>query len=145
MEQTGDRVLKTLFFLIWIVALTHIAAEFHFWYWKFLWLDIPMHFVGGVWLGLAGLWAWNHSAHVARFRERIRLSPNTVALASGILIGTVWELYEFIVWKYSGKGFPYEYGRDVVLDLIMDTVGAIVGIVVYRVLARRSQTQHILK
>jgi len=138
MEHTGNRILKTLFFLIWIIAIIHMLAEFNFWYWKFLWLDIPMHFIGGLWLGLAGLWLWYHTPHLARLRERTNLSPFLVALVTGVLIGLVWEAYEYLVWTYSGKGLPPEYPLDTVSDLVMDTLGAVTGYGLYRVLARKS-------
>jgi hypothetical protein len=69
-------------------------------------------------------------------RERVQPSSLSIALLSGVLIGLVWEAYEYIVWTYSGKGLPVEYGPDLVLDLIMDTAGALVAVAVYRLLAR---------
>jgi len=137
MDTTGYRVLKVLFFLVWIIAILNAAAEYWYWYWRVLWFDIPMHFIGGVWLGLAGIWLWRHTRYLEGIRNRIQVPNIVIVLVAGIVIGCAWESYEFIVWKYSGKGFPDEYVADLQLDLIMDTLGAVASLAVYKFLKKR--------
>jgi len=138
MDTVGNRILKTLLLVIWVIALVNAAAEIWFLYWQYQWLDIPMHFIGGVWLGLLGLWLWNHTAYLSRFRAQFRISNILIVFVFGIAIGLVWEAFEYIVWKYSGKPFPLEYATDSTLDLFMDTLGAYASLFVYKLLSRTS-------
>ncbi len=52
-----------------------------------------------------------------------------VVLLSGIGIGIIWELYEYGVWNITGAPLPPNYIGDTVLDLVMDTVGAVFSFV----------------
>lgn len=135
----GDRILQILFVLIWVIALLHVTAEFQYWYWTYRWLDIPMHFVGGVWVGLAAVWLRYHSGHL-RKKSSPPTRPLMVALVGGIAFGLVWELYEFLVWTLGGVGLPPQYIPDSSLDLVMDMLGAFVGYGIYRRFARPSDT-----
>ncbi|KKS84659.1 MAG: hypothetical protein UV60_C0017G0001, partial [Parcubacteria group bacterium GW2011_GWA2_43_11] len=53
-----------------------------------------------------------------------------VALLGGLLVGLVWELYEYIVWILTDAGLPFGYIGDTILDLVMDITGAGVGFLI---------------
>ncbi len=91
----------------------HFVAFQYDLYWHYLWLDVPMHFVGGLWAALAGTWF---------FRLFGRASFLHV-LFGVIAIGLAWEVMEYVV------GFQREanYAFDTSLDLVMDLLGGIVG------------------
>lgn len=140
MHDSGNRVLKSLFILVWVIAIIHIAAEQHYWYWSYRWLDVPMHLFGGVWLGLMVLWFRNHTRYLRSLWMHLSSHNLTVALLGGVCIGLVWEAYEYSVWSSVGYGFPPNYGADTQLDLVMDTLGAAIGYLAYRLLAPRTMS-----
>lgn len=126
--------LKVLFMLIWVLALAHGAAEYYHLYWMYRWLDVPMHFLGGMWVGLAVMWFCFRSGYVWN-QHTPPFSIFTAALVGGLLIGFIWELYEYVVWQFSGKLLPDNYLGDSLLDLVMDVVGALTaygGVVLLR-------------
>ena len=130
MRMSIERMPAVLFYLIWVITLLHIAAEQYYWYWQFRWFDIPMHFLGGVWLGLAGIWLVYHTRWLTTLRER--MSPLLVALLAGLCVGILWEAYEFFVWQIAGNGLPVGYLQDTIKDIAMDVVGAYAGYIIYR-------------
>ncbi len=126
--------LKILFVLIWALALTHMTAEYYHLYWVYRWFDIPMHFFGGMWVGLAVMWFCFRSGYVWK-EQAPPFSVCAAALIGGFLIGFVWELYEYAVWQFAGKWLPDNYLHDSLLDLVMDVAGALTaygGVVLFR-------------
>ena len=116
-------MLQLTFFLVTLttLAVVHISATRFFLYWKYLWFDIPMHFLGGVCvaLGLSALPFFR--IHVL---ERWR-TPTVYALTA-LLIGILWEIFEVT----SGIMVIDEtFIPDTVLDLTMDVLGGLVGYV----------------
>lgn len=113
-------VLLTLFFstLITVASIHIISLEFYL-YWEYLWLDIPMHALGGVTaaLGVAILPALG-------IRTFSKYPPLRTTLVAVLVIGVAWEVFE--IWAgYSirEEGFVV----DTMLDLVMDMLGALVG------------------
>lgn len=112
--------IPTIFFLIagsmW--AVIHVIALELFLYWKFAWLDIPMHFIGGTIVALG----------IFTLRDiRILIPERWIALSSVLLMvvaaALVWEVYELLI------GIPVEdnYVVDTLTDLCMGTLGGLVG------------------
>jgi hypothetical protein len=101
------------------LAVVHISATKFFLYWKYLWFDIPMHFLGGVCvaLGLSALPFFR--IHVfERFRTPLIYASVT------LLVGILWEIFEVT----SGIMVIDEtFVPDTVLDLVMDVLGGLVG------------------
>lgn len=138
MRISTERIPAVLFYLIWTITLLHIAAEHYYWYWQFRWFDIPMHFLGGVWLGIAGVWLVHHTRWFGTLRELV--TPFTAALLAGLCIGILWEGYEFVVWQLAGNGLPVGYIQDTAKDTMMDVIGACVGYIIYRCCFHRSSS-----
>ena len=89
------------------MALTQHFALLNYWYWEFWWLDVAMHFSGGVVIGL--------SAYVFGGRR-------AVILYAVLLVGVVWEVYEYAIGISSTEPkFIFDTG----LDLAMDIAGAL--------------------
>jgi hypothetical protein len=139
MSMKQHTLLRILFLLIWILAITNFVAEYYYLYWTYRWLDIPMHFFGGVWVGLATLWLFLRSGYV--FKD-MPSSVNTfvTALVGGFCIGFLWEVYEYVVWQVSGKGLPVNYLGDTVLDLCMDLLGALFAYVCFALFRKDKST-----
>lgn len=98
------------------LGITHaLATEFAL-YWKYVWLDIPMHVLGGLTVAL-GLFALPLIS--TRVRERsLTFIP---VLGMVLAVGVIWEVFEISI------GMPqFEEGFyiDMVGDLTMDLIGA---------------------
>lgn len=114
------QILLTFFFtsLVALGVIHVLAIEFYL-YWEYLWLDIPMHLLGGITtvLGLSILPLFK-----IRFFEERNTLRNTLFVV--LCIGILWEVFEYVV------GFSvYEPGFvvDTVLDIIMDLIGGALG------------------
>ena len=98
--------------LIWILdVVVGLGKEFYLTVW---WWDIPMHFLGGLWAGLFGLW----------FFKRLKKSaPISTAITVAICIGISWEIFEysFAVARSVFMSYPIDTAKD----LLMDTLGGI--------------------
>ena len=125
-ELHQERLLKTLFILIWVLTFVHMIAEYYYLYWRLPWFDIVTHFLGGIWVGLAVVWAYYLSGYV-----RTPTLPDRKALwlvlALGLFVGILWEGYELAVWVVSEAGIPSRYLPDTLLDICVDVVGVLVG------------------
>ncbi len=102
-----------------ILASTHIFALKFFLYWKYFWLDIPVHILGGVCVALG-------ISVLSLFRIALPQRYETLSVYLGIvfLIGIFWEIFE--VWAgipVTEDGFLF----DVFLDLSMDLLGGVIG------------------
>ncbi len=112
--------LFTLFFsAATTLALVHIAATEFFLYWKYLWFDIPMHFLGGVVcaLGIAIL-------PFFRIQYIEKHSSFLLYMVLVLSIGICWELFEYSVGLYH---LETNLISDIILDMCMDILGGAVG------------------
>lgn len=111
--------------LYWLLAALVLAAALallqsyaleNYLYWRLWWFDIPMHILGGLAVGsfLIGF--------LIRFRPRL-------FLLGCLIIFVGWEVFEYLA------GFPREanYAFDTALDLLDDTVGALVAYGIARI------------
>ncbi len=107
-------------------AVLHVIAEQLSLYWRYPWLDIPMHIFGGILLmlviGTLG------AMHV--FGRYLVSGWRLPIVLSGTLIG--WEL--FGIYRYQGikPGFV----GDTALDIACGVIGIVLGYVIARALAR---------
>jgi len=136
MERQKEHLLKVLFILIWVIALIHMAAENFYLYWTYRWFDIFTHFLGGMWVGLAGIWLWYFSGYIREMHLPSKRAV-LVALGVGISIGIVWEVFEFVVWQLTGNGLPINYIPDTALDLVVDAIGALAGFGLFQFFRRK--------
>lgn len=91
-----------------LLAFLHIWATNDFFYWKYAWFDILMHYLGGV----------TSAVFVSAFLLHKR---DYLFIPLLVLIFIGWEVFEYIF------GLPVEanYPVDTALDLLMDTLGAV--------------------
>ncbi len=105
-----------LLFLAGAVFVLHDVATEYFFYWRFWWYDIMMHFLGGAVVG--GLAAWLVIRLMPHISTRRLLG---IVLSAVIVVGVGWEVFEYIVGIYANEQSTI---GDTTLDIIMDTVGA---------------------
>ena len=80
--------LVTLIFLIFL--LNYLAMKFY-WYSSIWYFDMPMHFLGGLWLGLALIWFFK----IKEISWKVILE----IILGVLLIGVFWEAFEIIIDK----------------------------------------------
>lgn len=111
----------TLIFLIaaLVLAVTHYFSLELYLYWRYLWLDMPMHLLGGAVVALGYL----------SLRDFIPRLPSRwfrpiIVVGFVFLIAVLWELFEQII----GVEFDHDrYVIDTLSDLIMGLLGGTIG------------------
>lgn len=115
--------ISIVFFLISasVLAVIHVIALELYLYWQHLWLDIPMHMLGGATVAL-GIFALHD--FTKKFPSRL-LYPIPVLLFV-LLVALSWEVFEI------EAGIPIEanFAVDTMTDIIMDMLGGVIGYVV---------------
>lgn len=99
-----------------------LYKDLFFYYW---WFDIPMHFLGGFIAGLVSVYYFFiHNQSRVPTERKIFFT----AIISAIIIGVVWEIFEYVTKLSFTIG---DYRLDIIKDLFVDVYGAIVAYVYY--------------
>lgn len=107
--------LASLIFFIFL--LNYLAMKFH-WYSSIWYLDMPMHFLGGVWLGLIFIWFF-------RLKE-IDIKIILEIIFCVLFVGILWEYFEYIVNIYTTQNnFNI---LDTTSDILFDLSGGLFSI-----------------
>lgn len=118
------------FILIIIIGIFHhIALQFYL-YWVFSWFDMLMHFLGGLWVGLVGIWFVYFSGIMnMNIKSARQMRIFSISIITVVIIGVLWEIFEV----YSGVlSIEENYWFDTSLDILMDTSGASVAFLYIR-------------
>ena len=99
-----------------LVAVLHITALRYLLYFYFYWFDIPVHFLGGVFIALATAWV------VLRLGYRISIP---LCILTALYVGILWEVFEYTF--NIPQTYWISYPFDTVKDIVMDTVGGAIG------------------
>ena len=134
MRNTIASILLTI---VAAIVAVHYLATWYGWYYSVWWLDIPLHAMGGAFIGVLFFYLF-------RARHNVLENVNTIPfiiLGVGFVatIGIVWEFYEFWtdVWllhKYAADNFPGWVHGDTLLDLLNDMLGGAVAIAALQLL-----------
>lgn len=111
-----DRFPVSLLALIAGIAVTNALATAFSWYWRIPWLDMPMHFLGGLWVGSTALWFvfWRKKmAH--RYG-----AAYAVALIAVVVVGGLWEVFEFSIdtLTFSSQNSVVDTASDLFFDIL---------------------------
>ena len=111
---------KVIGLIYFIFALNTLALVFSLYY-TWFWFDIPMHFLGGLWVALALGWLFYFSGYISKLTQR----PFVLIVLGTVIVGGLWEVFEFVVGARLEEGYVF----DTSLDMVMDTLGALCGFV----------------
>jgi len=126
--KEGPRFWYILVASVVLVVGNFIAVE-NGWYLGEKWVDIPLHIIGGLLLGLLWWWILYNTNMAKNIGSRLVVIASFLGFAS---IGNyVWELYEYLSWQYLAEALPaWELYSptvgDVLSDMILATFGALV-------------------
>lgn len=121
-------LLAQLVVVLPLAVVTWLAVAYLL-YWHLWWLDIPMHFAGGMWAGLCGAWI------LVRRGQPFSL---LWCLIFALLVGVGWEIFEYIEGITYPRHFGYSF--DTAKDLVMDLLGAALGWFLAKRLIRKRPT-----
>lgn len=122
--------MRSLSKIVWgslaVIAVIHGVATLYSWYWIYTWIDIPMHFIGGVWVALLFFWIFQMRNDVYLETIPTWLSA-AIVIGFTLLLGVLWEFFEFSYdFFVAQKGFAElaQQGlTDTIGDLAMDFLG----------------------
>lgn len=97
-----------------LLAITNNLAVYFYLYWIYPWIDIPVHFLGGLVVVFGLVW-------FVRCMRRDQLLRLWHALLFIIVIATIWELYEYLF------GISLASDPDFVNDTVIDYIFGIFG------------------
>ena len=100
-----------------IFAMNSLAMKFY-WYSSIWWLDMPMHFFGGFWLGLVFIWFLKP--------KEINLNIILKVILGALLVGIGWEIFEILVNRATIQD-PFNT-LDTLSDICFDLSGAFISI-----------------
>ncbi|NBD74269.1 hypothetical protein GVX82_04505 [Patescibacteria group bacterium] len=127
-RRTDDRLLLLLVVLIYLIWGTHALAHTFFLYWRLPWFDLPMHVMGGLWIGIAALWGARRVGLRSMRAQVLAIALSVGALALG------WELLEWLRRGAIEVTFGDPYLIDTLQDLLMSGAGGALAIAVAELL-----------
>ncbi len=114
---------KKLFYeaawLVFSIFMLNSLASYFYWYASIWWFDMPMHFLGGLWIGLLSLSVLGTSKFFPKLKKAtfFKICLSTILLV--LLIGLFWEIFEYSVQGFLGLVLanPLDSLSDVMFDL----------------------------
>jgi hypothetical protein len=114
------------FVVMLITVILHWVASFEGLYWTVAWYDVMMHFLGGLWVALFGLWAIH-----TEYGSRIAKPASIVKIILFVLVvGILWEIHE-LYFAFTSLDDP-KYAFDTSKDILLDLLGGCLGGFIYR-------------
>lgn len=107
-----------------IIAALHYMANAYYLYWEWWWMDIVMHFLGGLFIASFVLWWIRYEVPIS---IRAKVPRFLVAFVAIIIVGTAWEVFEFVVEAHGAINYVLDTG----LDLLMDIVGMLAAYLIF--------------
>jgi hypothetical protein len=82
--------------LVLFIFIFNLFATYWHLYFLIWWLDIPVHMLGGAWVALMTLFLYYHTKYL-RKKDHAALFAFVLAVATALVVGLMWEVYEFII------------------------------------------------
>jgi hypothetical protein len=121
----SKKLFKKAFILLVLVGIIDLTAEKFYLYEYIWWLDIVVHFLAGVCIGVAALWLYTvlKKTTVLNAKKFLFLS-----FSAAIVVGALWEVYELGV-GITSLSDGAAYVTDTLSDLLMDVTGGLLGVI----------------
>ena len=95
-------------------------------YEKFWWWDLALHGISALIIGIIGFL----SIYVFYMTKRIQVAPAwiaTITFALAVAMGTIWEIFEFLMDWFFGLNMQKSGLPDTMTDLMINATGAAVA------------------
>jgi hypothetical protein len=109
------KLLTRIIFLIFFIFLINYLAQEFYWYSSIWYFDMPMHFLGGFWLGLVSLYLFPSEDRSWKYIFKVFFTV--------LLIGIGWEIFEILIDKFIT--FNNFNSLDTLSDLFFDLAGGL--------------------
>lgn len=106
--------------ILFIFFLNYAAMKFY-WYSSLWWLDMPIHFLGGFWVGLLSVWLF--PPQNMSFKSVFKVSLMV------FLVGFLWEIFEIAVNDTLIHN-PFNM-LDTSSDLLFDLAGGLSAVIYF--------------
>ena len=114
------------FTIIFLIYASIFLGDINNFYNKFWWWDIAIHIIIAITLGLIGFIFLLFLHQVEKLRARpFMISIITFSIA--LSLGTLWEIFEFIMDTFFGTNMLKSGLPDTMGDLIVDSIGALIA------------------
>jgi len=113
-------LVRLVFVVFFIFLLNYLALEFY-WYSSIWYLDMPMHFLGGFWLGLILI--------LFLRIEEISFKSILKIIIGVLLFGFLWEIFEIVINKTITENFFNIL--DTISDIFFDFAGGLFAILYF--------------
>lgn len=121
MHMHQNKIFRAMFATLFVVGALNLVGVKLYLYWTVIWFDMIMHFLGGLFVALFFF------SILSLLKSRLEYTEKLVlGVIFTILVGLVWEYYELIIQVASLDDAAY-WG-DTGMDIVMDTLGALVGV-----------------
>lgn len=110
-----------------IVLVLHILVTILGWYEQFYWLDTPMHFLGGVSIGISSYYFVTFAELKTKFHPKLFLF--VVILALTALAAVAWEVLEYNL-DLAFHTVMQPSVRDTMKDLAFGLVGGAISAII---------------
>lgn len=122
MHMQQKKIFYAMFGVLALTGILNTLGTTLYLYWTVIWFDMIMHFLGGLFVSLFFFSLFSFFRSGLSYTEKLVLG-----LVFSVLVGLVWEYYELIVGVTDLA--EVGYWPDTGMDIVMDTLGALVGIV----------------
>jgi len=112
------------YLVIFIFIINYIATKLY-WYYSIWWFDMPMHFLGGLFIGLGCIWFLFHKELPLELSWKLVLK----VFLSVLLIGVLWELFEIVFYQIIAQS-PF-HALDTIHDIFFDLAGGVFAIIFF--------------
>ena len=113
-------LVRLVFVVFFIFLLNYLALEFY-WYSSIWYLDMPMHFLGGFWLGLI---------LILFFQIKEFSFKSILKIIIGVLLfGFLWEIFEIVINKTTTENLFNIL--DTISDIFFDFTGGLFAILYF--------------
>ncbi len=117
----SKKLLTRLVLLIFFIFILNYLAMRFYWYSSIWYFDMPMHFLGGVWLGLSAIYLFPLKDYSLKSIFKIFFIV--------LLVGVGWELFEILVNKFTIQD-PFN-SLDTLSDICFDLAGGLFAILYF--------------
>ncbi len=119
-ENKKKILVRIVSLIVTIFILNYLALKFH-WYFSIWWFDMPMHILGGFWVGLCFIWY---------LKPKDLSFNNIIKIILGFLvIGLLWEIFEISVDKIIMQN-PFNV-LDTISDICFGLTGAFFSVLYF--------------
>lgn len=132
---------RRIYVLIGAIALLFLFDFIALWnslYFYYRWIDIPVHMIAGFLLAMLIFFIvfQNQVTRLVFSRPKIAEQVFTVCVFWVFVIAVLWELFELMIGRTSIR---LSTTGDMLLDIVVTTVGAGIFYAIYRFLNRAKQ------